>query len=318
MKNLITLVKKLLPYIKRYAIILIFLMIIIIASCLSPLFLKLNNLKNIGFQAAPLGILSIGQTIVLLTAGIDLSVDTVMTSTVVFAAGFMQGEPTRLIPSIFLVLVMGIIIGLLNGNIITKFNVPDFVTTLGMRNIVIGLYMLYCGTREVGLASPFLMKIGSSTLGILPIPFLIFITIAIFVSFFLRSTTTGRGIYAVGGNADGAIVVGINIKRIKITAYALSGILSSFAGLILVARMGVGYPQAGEGFLLDSVAASVIGGTSLFGGRGKVWGTVIGALILAILNNLFNLLGISPFLQIIFKGIIVISSVSIWSNVQID
>jgi len=312
----------LLPYLIRVLksklsemiIFIILLAIIIIAGLLSPTFLQPVNLSNVMRQASVLGIVSIGQTIVILTAGINLSVGALITSSVVLTAGIMMGRSDWMVPAIVLVLSIGFAVGWLSGKAITKFGAPDFAITLGIRSILIGGTFLYCGGREIGYVTPTFRLLAGGNIGYLPIPMVLWMCIVTVSWIFLRFMPWGRYIYAVGGGEKAARLTGINVDFIKILAYSICGLTAAVAGIILASRLGVGFPLAGEAFLLDSIATVCIGGTSLFGGRGTIWGTVAGVFIISILNNIFNLLEISPFTQQVFKGVIVIAAVAVWAQ----
>jgi ribose/xylose/arabinose/galactoside ABC-type transport system permease subunit len=293
----------------RHSEIVVFLFLIfmvIIASQLTPLFLKPANLTNIMRQSAALGIVAIGQTFILLLAGIDLSVSSVSTVASVVAAVLMDGKSENILPAVLAGLAVGLVVGFLNGFFITKFKLPDFVVTLAFYSIVNGFMFVFTKGREVGNVAPEFMEFGSINLMKIPITMYIWMGITILSIVFLRFTKFGRNIYEVGGNAESARLSGINVSYVKTITYIISGVMASIGGLVLLTRLGVGYPLAGREMQLDSIIAAVIGGTSLKGGRGNLIGTVAGVLILTSLNNIFNHIGISTFAQIVAKGLIII------------
>ncbi len=281
----------------------------IFASLVSPLFLKPNNLTNIMRQAAALSVVAIGQTFVLLIGGIDLSVGNIATVSGIISAVMMNGKSELIIPALLLSLLTGVLIGLFNGFVITKFRLPDFIVTLAMMSVINGFMFLYTEGREVGLVSSGFMQFGSSSFLNLPVTFLLSFAITIAAYVFLQYTRFGRNIYAVGGNRDSARLSGVDVNKVRMMVYAASGFMAALSGLVLLSRIGIGYPLAGTELNMDSIVAVVIGGTALRGGRGNIIGTLFGVLILSILNNFFNLIGVSAFAQIVLKGIIIVSVV---------
>lgn len=285
----------------------IFLILMVIAAAfLSPLFLSPANISNVLRQAAPLGIVAIGQTFAILVFGIDLSVSSVATFASVIAAVIMNGKPVNILPAVLAGLGVGLLVGFLNGFFITRFKLADFIVTLATYSTVQGLMYVYTEGKEVGMVATSYMKLSSTDIGPLSVSFVLWMSIVAASYVTLKYTRVGRHIYAVGGNAEIARLSGINVNFIKTLAYVISGVLAATGGLVLLARLGVGYPLAGREFQLDSIAAVVIGGTSLFGGRGGVLGTVAGVLIVSSLNNIFNLVGVSTFAQLVIKGVIII------------
>ena len=291
-------------------IVFLFLMVAI-ASILSPLFLTPLNLSNILRQAAPLGIVAIGQTFVILAFGIDLSVSSVATLASIVAAVMMDGKPENILPAVLVGLLIGLVFGFLNGFFITRFKLADFIVTLAIWSLADGLMFVYTEGKEVGHVAPIYMKLNSGDLGPLPVSLVLWIVIVVASYLFLKYGRTGRFIYAVGGNSEAARLSGINVGFTKTLVYVLSGLMAAAGGLVLLSRLGVGYPLAGREFQLDSIAAVVIGGTSLFGGRGGVLGTVAGVLIVSSLNNIFNLTDVSQFAQFVLKGLVIIFVVAL-------
>jgi len=284
-------------------------LLFVIASLVSPLFLKPNNLTNVMRQAAALSVVAIGQTFVLLIAGIDLSVGNIATVSGIISAVMMNGKSELIIPAILLSLLTGVLIGLFNGFVITRFKLPDFIVTLAMLSIIDGFMFLYTEGNEVGLVASGFMQFDSSTFLKLPVTFLLSLGITGLAYVFLQYTRLGRNIYAVGGNRDSARLSGININKVRMMVYGISGFMAALSGLVLLSRIGIGYPLAGADLNIDSIVAVVIGGTALRGGRGNIIGTLFGVLILSILNNFFNLIGVSAFAQIVLKGVIIVSVV---------
>ena len=290
-------------------------------SLLSDSFLSLENGLNILRQISVNLCLSIGMTLIILTAGIDLSVGAILALSGAVAAGLLKNGlrlellgvqlQFTVLGSIVAGLLVGAACGLFNGVAITRFRLPPFVATLGMFSIARGLTMLWTGGFPVtGLGGPF-GKIGTGAFLGIPVP--IWITAALVGVFVLltRRTRFGRHIYAVGGNERAALLTGLPVDRVKVAVYTLGGLLAGVAGLIVTARLDSAQPNAGLGYELDSIAAVVIGGTSLSGGRGSVMGTVIGCLIIGVLNNGLFLLNVSPFWQQVVKGFVILAAVAI-------
>jgi len=299
---------KLSVILKRYGIFVGFLIIIVALSILSPFFLRPRNILNIIRQTSIHGIMAVGMTFVILTAGIDLSVGSILAFTGILSARFEHaGWPVFLI--MVVVLFIGACLGLLNGVVITKGKVTPFVVTLGMMSIVRGLALIYSkGYPISGFGSSFRF-IGAGYVFGIPIPIIIFIITVIIAYIVLEQTRLGRYIYAIGGNEETVKLSGINADLYKTIAYVLSGLTAALGAVVLTARLNAGEPIAGTGYELDVIASVVIGGTSLMGGRGSVWGTLIGALLIGTINNGMNLLGISSYYQLVVKGTIIIVAV---------
>lgn len=294
---------------------------LIAMSLLSDSFFTPENGLNILRQISVNLSLSIGMTLIILTGGIDLSVGAILALSGAVAAGLLKNgivnEPLgvklqfTVIGSIVSGLLVGSAAGLFNGVAVTRFKLPPFVATLGMFSIARGLTMLWTGGFPVtGLGSSF-GYIGTGVLLGIPVP--VWITgglVGVFVAL-TRTTRFGRHVYAVGGNERASLLTGLPVDRIKIAVYTLGGLLAGVAGLIVTARLDSAQPNAGLGYELDSIAAVVIGGTSLSGGRGSVMGTVLGCLIIGVLNNGLFLLNVSPFWQQVVKGFVILAAVAV-------
>ena len=280
------------------------------AAIISPAFLNPFNIINVLRQIALFGIVSVGMTFVILTAGIDLSVGSIVAVTAVVSAMLLDvGTP------IFAVLLAGLAIGAamgaLNGLGITLGGIPPFIMTLGMMVMGRGLAMTISGGHPIHFreeAEGF-ARLGQGHLLGLPVPVWIFALVVGVAFFVLRFTGFGRNVYAVGSNPEAARLSGIDVRRTIFLVYVISGFLSALTALIFVSRLTVGEPVAGVGLELEAIAITVIGGTSLFGGEGSVVGTLLGAAIIAVLANILNLFGISPFTQQIVKGAIIVAAV---------
>nr|WP_230501137.1 ribose ABC transporter permease [Sutcliffiella rhizosphaerae] len=291
----------------------IFLVLLLIASFISDAFFTVNNLFNVLRQVSIVAIIAVGMTIVILTAGIDLSVGSVLALTGAIAAGAITaGLPFPI--AIIICLLAGLLIGSINGLIVSKGKVPAFIATLAVMVIARGLTLVYTQGNPIVISDMGYRFLGSGR--ILGIPFPVILMLAIFAIMFwvLKHTTFGRNIYAVGGNEEAARLAGINVDRVKIGVYALTGFFASISALIYTSRLMSAQPNAGSMMELDAIAAVIIGGTRLTGGKGGVTGTLIGALIMGVLDNILNLANVSPFYQDIAKGLVILAAVLIDSK----
>ena len=286
----------------------------VILSFISSNFLTVTNLLNVVRQIAVNGILAIGMTIVCLTGGIDLSVGSIVAFSGIIAAGMLRDTGYPIIIIVLAAIVVGAVCGLYNGYFVAYWNAAPFVVTLSMMTIARGMTYVYSDGRPISNLRTEFLTIGKGSIAGIPIPTLILVVVFILGSIMLTKLKFGRYVYAVGGNENAAMVSGINVKRIKMMVYVLSGIACGIAAIILTARVSAGLPQAGESYELDAIAATVIGGTSLSGGRGRLWGTIVGAVLLGIVNNGLDLLNVSSFYQQIVKGLIILGAILIDSK----
>lgn len=292
----------------RYGTLLALVLLVTVASLISPRFLTTVNLTNVLRQTAIVGVLGIGMTFVILTAGIDLSVGAALALVVVLVAGVLK--ETGSIPLAMLAgIAAGAVVGLVNGLGVTWGRVQPFVMTLGMLGIARSIAFLYTGGVPIPVLNDPFLRLGYGYVAQVPLPSILFIALLVLAALVLRYTPFGRYVYAIGSNEEAARLSGINVKRYKILVYVLSGVTAAIAGILYAAQLAVGPPIAGEGYELDAIAAVVVGGTSLFGGQGGVVGTFLGALIIGVLGNILNLAGISPFAQPLAKGALIIAAV---------
>lgn len=298
----------------NWAILIALIILVIVGAFSSPYFLTSRNIFNIFRQASPLAIVSVGQTFLILSGGIDLSVGSIISLTSSVACMLMIRGNEWTIPAIIIVLLIGAGVGFLNGLIVNLRKVPSFVVTLGMMTVVHGITLIITGGYPKGRASRSLLTIGEEYIG--PVPFLaIAAAIILFVSWYiLKKTVFGRHTYAVGANPMAANLSGIKIQEHSIKVFTFCGLTAALAGLSLAARIGIGDPFVGSGFELDSIAAVVMGGTALSGGIGGMGGTMIGVLLMGTINNLLNLLNVSGFFQHVIKGLVLIIAVSIYKK----
>lgn len=275
---------------------------------ISPYFLTVSNLLNIAEQTSINAIIAVGMTFVIIAAGIDLSVGSVVAlSGVVLASALQSTIPAPL--AILLGLGVGAACGLSNGLLISYGRLPPFIATLGMMSVARGVALFYTDGRPVSGFSPEFRSLATSEFAQIPVPVVLMIVIYALAYLVLNRTKLGRYTYAIGGNEEAASLSGVNTKATKSTIYALCGMLSGLAAVLLTARLNSAQPIAGMMYELDAIAAVVIGGTSLMGGEGKISGTLIGAFIMGVLRNGLNLLGISSFAQQIVIGSVIILAV---------
>ena len=296
-------------FLSKYGIYFAFALLTGVMSFISPPFRTLSNIENILQQSSVNGIMAVGMTLVIITAGIDLSVGSVLALSAVVATSFAHPDTHSLIVPILLGLLVGLTCGTVSGVLIAKRRLAPFIVTLGMMTVARGLALVYTNGRPVINLSDAYDKIGGGYLAQLPVPTLIFFFVVMVGAFILHFTRFGRYVYAVGGNELAAKVSGINTDRILIGVYALTGALAGLAGIVLSSRVMSGSPATGAGYELDAIAAVVIGGTSLSGGRGSISGTVVGALIIGVMNNGLDLLNVSSYWQQIVKGVIIVLAV---------
>ncbi|MFO7316992.1 MAG: ribose ABC transporter permease [Bacilli bacterium] len=285
-------------------------LLIIVVSIMNPSFLTISNIFNVLRQVSISAIIAFGMTFVILTGGIDLSVGSTLALTGAVAASLLAGG-TDPIVSMGVALILGLVLGAFNGVIITKGKVAPFIATLATMTIYRGLTLVYTNGKPIsglGDHASFQLFGKGYFLGV-PIPVITTIVSFAILAFILHKTTFGRRVYAVGGNEEAAKLSGINADRVKIAVYAISGFLAALSALILTSRLNSAQPTAGESYELDAIAAVVLGGTSLNGGKGWIFGTLIGALIIGVLNNGMNLIGVSSFWQQVVKGIVILLAV---------
>lgn len=273
-------------------------------------FLTWANLSNVIRQNAFTCILAAGMSFVILTGGIDLSVGSVVGLTGVVCADLLTrqiGAPA----AVSATLSLGLLIGVINGVFVTRLKIPAFVVTLAMMLIVRGLAFKYTDARTITGLPPSFSSISTTTASAA-------ITCLVFLAGWLALARTafGRHVYAVGGNSDAAWLSGVRVERVQLAVYAIAGVSAALAGVLVASRLSAGYPRAGEYYELDAIAAVVVGGTSLFGGRGSIWGALAGAFFIGIINNGLNLFQVSTYDQLIVKGAVLLAAASFdrWRN----
>ena len=300
----------------RRAMVLVMALIISYFSYRSARFGTLDNMQTIAVAAAPFALIALGQTLVILTGGIDLSVGSVIALSAMTGAAVVQGHPERLWLCVIVAVLVGLAAGAVNGFLVARVNVPPFIATLGMLTTASGLaYVVGGGAPINGLPSEF-GKIANTTYFGLQIPVIVMILGIIALAVVMRRTAYGMRIYAVGGNAVAAQIAGIKTKWILFSVYAISGALAGLSGIMLASRVISGPPNLGQGYELDAIAAVVIGGASLLGGRGSIWGTALGLLLIQTLNNGLDILVVPAYWQNVIKGVLIIAAVAVdvWST----
>jgi len=292
------------------------LMALILASSVSSdVFPTSRNFNNLIRQAVALGIVSIGQTLVLLTAGIDLSVGSVISLTTCLTTGLIHGRGHLVLPVTALVIVAALFIGFCNGVLIIKTHVSPLIVTLAMMSVVQGAVFLYT-KGPVGEVPQSFSFVAWGKFGFMPFPIFILATVAVAGIILQRQTTFGRSLFAIGGNEEVARRSGIQVDRVKVATYMICSFAAALTGIFLSSRMGQGDPLAGERYMIDSIIPALIGGTSLTGGKGGIVGTIAGIFILTIVSNILNLLSVETYWQWVVTGVIVIVSVACCGRVK--
>lgn len=288
--------------------IVVLVLICLLLSLLTPRFLTSENLVNVVRQSSLNAIVAAGMTLVILTGGIDLSVGSMLAVTSVFSAGTLASGSSPLV-AILAGIGMGLAFGIANGLLITIGDVAPFIVTLGTLTIARGIALVYTNGAPIMALDDNFRFLGRGEIGPLPVPIVILIVVYAAVYFMLNRTTFGSFVYAIGGNQEAARLSGVRVRLIKAATYAISGLLAGLTGVILTGRLGSAQPNLGSGDELDAIAAVVLGGTSLAGGRGGIIGTLVGALIIGILSNGLNLLNVNAYYQPVAKGVVILIAI---------
>ncbi len=284
--------------------------IILIFTFSTDRFLTLDNMFNVLRQVSTNGIMALGMTLVIINGGIDLSVGSTLAFSGTIACGFIEnGMPV--FPAVLFGILSGAFFGLINGELVARVKMPPFIVTLATMQMIRGGAYIYSQGSPIRAIEESFNMIGNGYIGIVPVPVIIFVAIAFVLYLMLHRSKFGMYIYAVGGNQNCAIHSGINAKRVTVSVYVISGICAALSGIILSSRMYSGQPTSGSGAELDAIAAAVLGGTSFSGGAGTVWGTIIGILIIGIMNNGLNILNIASYYQLLLKGGIILLAIYI-------
>jgi len=306
-----SIVDKPINILRRFSVTIILLCICLAFALGSSDFFTTSNLLNVALQTSIIAIVAIGMTFTILTAGIDLSVGSVMALSGAIAAGLNVRQELDPFVAIGIALLIGMVIGAINGLMIVKGGIPPFVATLAMLAIARGLTLVYTQGRPIAGLDERFIYLGTGQIMGIPVPVFIMVVIAIIAHIVTRYTPFGLHVYATGGNEEPTRLAGVSPDRIKLAVYIISGFTAALGGVLLAARLWSAQPNAAVGWELDAIAAPVIGGTSLFGGVGTIGGTVVGAFIIGVLSNGLNLMGVPSYYQQVIKGVVFILAVSL-------
>ncbi|TDD81264.1 ABC transporter permease [Actinomadura darangshiensis] len=287
----------------------------IVLTIASPVFLTHNNLMNVGLATSVAALLAVGQSYVIILAEIDLSVGAALGFTAVVTAQTLRDH--GLVAGVAAGVATGAAIGLVNGLLVTKTRMPSFIATLATMSVLSGLSLQLTKGNPVAVTDYDFQGIGQSRVAGVPVPVVIMLVVFAVFGYLLARTRFGRHVYATGDNTEAARLSGVRTDRVKILAFVISGVLAALAGFILTARLSTAEPTAGTGLELEAIAAVIIGGTSLAGGRGTLLGTLVGALVLGVIDNGMNLLDVSPFLQNVVKGLVILLAVFLDRNIDV-
>jgi ribose transport system permease protein len=299
----------------RRAMLIVMLLVIAFFSYRSLRFSSLDNLQTILIAAAPFALIALGQTLVILTGGIDLSVGSIIAVSAMTGASIAKSHPGQVWMTVGAAMLVGLLAGAINGFLVSRVDVPPFIATLGMLTAGSGIaFVIGHGAPINGLPAEFGTIANTKVLG-LQIPVLLMIIGIVGFGIAMRRTAYGMRIYAVGGNRTAAEIAGVNARRTLFSVYAVSGLLAGISGVMLSSRVSSGPPTLGQGYELDAIAAVVIGGASLMGGRGTIWGTALGLLLIQTLNNGLDILLVPAYWQNVIKGVLIVAAVAVdvWS-----
>lgn len=293
----------------------ILLIICIFATILSPNFLSVTNLFNVIKQITVAGIVGCGMTFVILTGGIDLSVGSILGLSGVLASGVLASTG-NVILAVLTALGMGVFCGIVNGFWVAQCDIPPFISTLGMMTLLRGCILVYTKGSPIPVKVEAYKFFGKGELLRIPVPILILVVLYIIAHFILSETPFGRTVYAFGGNKEAARLSGISVKRTEWMAYIINGLMCGIAAIVLTARLGSAQSTTGEGIEMDAIAAVILGGTSLSGGIGFVLPTVVGAMIMGIIDNILTLMNVNPHATNIVKGAVILIAVLVDKKVK--
>ena len=307
--------KKLINQINIYRSVLILIVICIFASILSSSFLSVSNLFNVVKQITVAGIVGCGMTFVILTGGIDLSVGSIVGLAGAIAAGILVSTENVFL-AILAALGIGIVCGAINGFFVAQCEIPPFIATLGMMTLLRGCVLVYTKGAPIAIKVDAYKFIGKGTILGVPVPILLLVILYLIAHYIFNQTGFGRSIYALGGNKEAARLSGIRVKYSEWIVYIFNGLMSGIAAIVLTARLGSAQSTSGEGIEMDAIAAVILGGTSLSGGTGFVLPTVIGAMIMGIIDNILTLMNVNPHATNIVKGAVVLLAVMVDKKVK--
>lgn len=305
---------------KKYGILFVLLLMVIVISIFKPEFLTSRNIFNILNQTAIFGIMAIGLTFVIISRGIDLSVGSILAFAAVVAASVSQLPDSvgKMFPDLpmlpfpvafFSALILGGLCGAVSGFLIAKFQIHAFIATLGMMTVARGFALIFSSGKPISNINPFFNVIGGRLWGVIPVPVVIYAAVIAVSAVILNYTRFGKSVFAIGSNSTAAEISGINVKRNYVIIYMISGLLAGLASIVFLGRTGSAHPGAATGYELTAIAATTIGGTSQTGGIGTIWGAVAGALILGVIKNGMTLLGVHAYWQQVVEGVIIVAAV---------
>lgn len=305
--------KNTMKYMSELTTVIALIILMAVITIINSNFLTANNLLNLLLQVTSNALIAFGMTFVILTGGIDLSVGSILALSSALTAGLLgSGLPVTL--AILISLILGCILGMINGLLISYGKLAPFIVTLATMTIFRGATLVYTNGNPItkGLSDTFLFQfLGQGYIVGIPFPVIIMFIVFIVLYVLLHKTAFGKSVYAIGGNEKAAYISGVKLNKVKIIIYSISGIMASISGLIITSRLSSAQPTAGASYEMDAIAAVVLGGTSLSGGKGRILGTLIGALIIGVLNNGLNIIGVSAFWQQVVKGVVILIAVLI-------
>ncbi|WP_173235107.1 ribose ABC transporter permease [Streptococcus sp. Marseille-Q6488] len=305
--------KNTVKYMSELTTVIALIILMAVITIINSNFLTANNLLNLLLQVTSNALIAFGMTFVILTGGIDLSVGSILALSSALTAGLLgSGMPVTL--AILISLILGCILGMMNGLLISYGKLAPFIVTLATMTIFRGATLVYTNGNPItkGLSDTFLFQfLGQGYIVGIPFPVIIMFIVFIVLYVLLHKTAFGKSVYAIGGNEKAAYISGVKLNKVKIIIYSISGIMASISGLIITSRLSSAQPTAGASYEMDAIAAVVLGGTSLSGGKGRILGTLIGALIIGVLNNGLNIIGVSAFWQQVVKGVVILIAVLI-------
>lgn len=305
--------KNTMKYMSELTTVIALIILMAVITIINSNFLTANNLLNLLLQVTSNALIAFGMTFVILTGGIDLSVGSILALSSALTAGLLgSGMPVTL--AILISLILGFILGMMNGLLISYGKLAPFIVTLATMTIFRGATLVYTNGNPItkGLSDTFLFQfLGQGYIVGIPFPVIIMFIVFIVLYVLLHKTAFGKSVYAIGGNEKAAYISGVKLNKVKIIIYSISGMMASISGLIITSRLSSAQPTAGASYEMDAIAAVVLGGTSLSGGKGRILGTLIGALIIGVLNNGLNIIGVSAFWQQVVKGVVILIAVLI-------
>lgn len=296
--------------IREYGVVIGFVLLCVAITFAAPAFASHKNILNLLRQSSIIGIIATGMTFVIISGNFDVSVGAVAAlSGAITMKLITMNTAIPVFAAVLIAISVCAAVGVINGLAVAKVNIPSLIATMATVSVVKGAMLMFTGGYPITKTVPVLDKLGNGYLLGIPIPVIVFVFVVIISFIVLTKTRFGRYIYSVGGNEEASKLNGINVDSYKIKVFVINAVLAALAGIVLVGRMGTASPAAGDGYDMDAIASVVIGGTSVAGGSGSVLKTVIGVLLMSVINNSFNLLGVDMYFQYIFKGLIILIAV---------